>query len=176
LLFIISDIFLVSLKKVYSKNLKKLLNIFIICIFLLVSCQDRKTSPRILLDFSNDDSPLNVSTLKKVQSNFNKIINLNSIVEIKTNKKSHSVDWIGFFISKGYIVSVLKGYIEGSELFVSTYNKEYKAEIVRIAKDSEIAILKIDNDSDYPYIEISLDDVYIGDIVFTIGNPFGIGL
>ena len=54
--------------------------------------------------------------------------------------------------------------------------EEYKASIVGFDRSTDIAVLKIDADRPLPYVTISnSDNLQVGDIVFAVGNPLGVG-
>lgn len=54
--------------------------------------------------------------------------------------------------------------------------REYQARILLSDQDSDLAILKIDNDTPLPVLPLrDSDSVEVGDLALAIGNPFGIG-
>jgi serine protease Do len=79
--------------------------------------------------------------------------------------------------SDGYIVTnshVIRG---SDEITVSIANtkKEYSAKVIGVDEDSDLAVIKIDA-KNLPAIKIAnSNSLLIGDIVFAIGNPFGVG-
>ncbi len=84
----------------------------------------------------------------------------------------------GVILSKdGYIVTnnhVISG---ADEITVSIngHTKEYPAKLIGSDRGSDLAVIKI-NAKELKPIKLSQDkDVHIGDIVFAIGNPFGVG-
>tara|TARA_Y100001960_G_C14781621_1_gene887262 strand:- start:946 stop:2295 length:1350 start_codon:yes stop_codon:yes gene_type:complete len=60
---------------------------------------------------------------------------------------------------------------------VTSDNKSYYASVVDIDVDLDLAILKVENTKDKfsPIKFADSDAVMVGDVVFAIGNPFGIG-
>jgi len=99
---------------------------------------------------------------------------LNSPSQRKTDHSLGS----GVIISKdGYIVTnnhVLSG---ADEITVTMNNskKEYLAKVVGTDKGSDLAVIKI-NAKDLEAITLShAKDIQLGDVVFAIGNPFGVG-
>ena len=94
-------------------------------------------------------------------------------------KKSQNSLGSGVIISKdGYIVTN-NHVIEGAdEIKVSINNRdrEYVARVVGRDKDSDLAVIKIEADNLEPITFSNIKDVKVGDIVFAIGDPFGVGL
>ena len=84
----------------------------------------------------------------------------------------------GVIISKdGYIVTNNHVIAEADEItvMVNGSNKEYPAKIIGKDKDSDLAVIKIEAENLEPIKMSSIDEVQLGDIVFAIGNPFGVG-
>jgi len=51
---------------------------------------------------------------------------------------------------------------------------EYSAKIINADEDKDLAVLKIETDSELPFIHLGRsDDLMIGETVIAIGNPFG---
>ncbi|BBM88375.1 serine protease [Spirochaetota bacterium] len=85
----------------------------------------------------------------------------------------------GFVINKdGYIVSNYHVIKDASSvaIFFSDHDKEYKAKVVGVDPDTDIALLKIEKErGDFPFLPLgNSDTVETGDIVIAIGNPFGL--
>ena len=53
--------------------------------------------------------------------------------------------------------------------------KEYEAKLIGSDKKSDIAVIKIEKDGLNPVRFYDSDEVKVGDLVFAIGNPFGVG-
>jgi len=84
----------------------------------------------------------------------------------------------GVIISKdGYIVTNNHVIAEADEItvMVNGSNKEYQARIIGEDKDSDLAVIKIEAENLEPIALSTIDEVKLGDIVFAIGNPFGVG-
>jgi len=84
----------------------------------------------------------------------------------------------GVIISKdGYIVTNNHVIAQADEITVTINgsNKEYPAKIIGKDKDSDLAVIKIEAKNLEPIKMSSIDEVQLGDIVFAIGNPFGVG-
>ncbi len=84
----------------------------------------------------------------------------------------------GVIISEdGYIVTN-NHVIDGADKIIVALpesNKEYEAKIIGKDTKSDLAIIKI-NAKNLPFLKFaSSNDLQIGDIVFAIGNPFGVG-
>ena len=76
----------------------------------------------------------------------------------------------------GYIITnnhVIKG---AKELEITLNNKStYQAEIVGIDESSDIALLKINADSNLPYLPFgNSDNLQVGEWVLAVGNPFNL--
>lgn len=92
---------------------------------------------------------------------------------------SSAVSGSGFIVtSDGYIVTnyhvIEEAYKGGYDISVILYNGEaYKAEIVGVEDDNDIAVLKVDA-SGLPAVTLgSSKDLMVGDTVYAIGNPLG---
>ncbi len=82
----------------------------------------------------------------------------------------------GFIVSSdGYILTNEHVVNDAAEIAVTTtQGHQYNAEIVGLDYDSDIALLKID-DENLPYLRIAADDeVFVGEWAIAIGNPFGL--
>jgi len=84
----------------------------------------------------------------------------------------------GFIVDKeGYILSnyhVVKG---ASKISVMLYgdDKEYPAELVGHDEGYDLALLKIESNEDFPYVEIGDSDIIEpGEFAVAIGNPYGL--
>ncbi|MET0746026.1 MAG: trypsin-like peptidase domain-containing protein, partial [Microvirga sp.] len=53
--------------------------------------------------------------------------------------------------------------------------KVYDAKVVGTDPKSDLALLKVDGGSDFPYVRLATDKARVGDWVVAIGNPFGLG-
>lgn len=84
----------------------------------------------------------------------------------------------GVVISEnGYIVTN-NHVIDGADKIVVTLpgdTKEYEAKLIGKDKKSDLAIIKIDAKELHAITFYDSEDVKVGDIVFAIGNPFGVG-
>jgi serine protease Do len=77
----------------------------------------------------------------------------------------------------GYIVTnhhVIDGADE-IKVAIPGVKKEYDAKIIGTDKQSDIAVIKIDDDNLNAITFYDSDKAKIGDIVFALGNPFGVG-
>ncbi|AFI04014.1 Do family serine endopeptidase [Helicobacter cetorum] len=84
----------------------------------------------------------------------------------------------GVIISKdGYIVTNNHVINEADKITVTIpgSTKEYSASLVGTDADSDLAVIRINKDN-LPTIKFSdSNDTLVGDLVFAIGNPFGVG-
>ncbi len=162
--------------------------------------QMSKDSPRIdanpnnvILSYNNSikeakKSVVNISTTKKTKQNdqlnemmqnpFFKEFFGNKLPELKQQeRKSHSLG-SGVVIAKdGYIVTN-NHVVEGAEEIIVTLpndDKEYKAKIIGQDPKTDIAVVKIEANGLHvaPFGDSST--LQEGDVVFAIGNPFGVG-
>jgi len=84
----------------------------------------------------------------------------------------------GVIVSEdGYIVTNNHVIADADEItvMVNGSNKEYEAKIIGEDKDSDLAVIKIEARNLEPIALSSMDEVKLGDVVFAIGNPFGVG-
>jgi serine protease Do len=84
----------------------------------------------------------------------------------------------GVILSKdGYIVTNAHMVVNAQEIVVTIADqeKEYNAVLIGADKDSDIAVIKIDEKNLQPISIGSSNHLLVGDVVFAIGNPFGIG-
>jgi len=84
----------------------------------------------------------------------------------------------GVIVSKdGYIVTNNHVIAEADEISVTINgtDKVYTAKVIGTDKDSDLAVIKIDA-KNLEAIKLGhIEDLELGDIVFAIGNPFGVG-
>ncbi|HZS63334.1 MAG TPA: Do family serine endopeptidase [Xanthobacteraceae bacterium] len=83
----------------------------------------------------------------------------------------------GFFISPdGYAVTNNHVVENATEVEVKTDDgKTYKAKVIGTDPRTDLALIKIDGRSDFPYAKLSDKNPRIGDWVLAVGNPFGLG-
>jgi serine protease Do len=83
----------------------------------------------------------------------------------------------GFFISPdGYAVTNDHVVNNAQSVEVTTDDgKIYPAKVVGTDPKTDVALLKIDGRSDFPYAEFASTDPQIGDWVIAVGNPYGLG-
>ncbi len=83
----------------------------------------------------------------------------------------------GFFVTEdGYMVTN-NHVVAGGEKFTIVLNdgKEYDAKMVGTDKETDLAVLKVDADRKFKYVEFDKDPVRVGGWVVAVGNPFGLG-
>ena len=84
----------------------------------------------------------------------------------------------GVIVSEdGYIVTNNHVIAEADEItvMVNGSNKEYKAKVIGTDKGSDLAVIKIEAEGLEAIKLSTIDEVKLGDVVFAIGNPFGVG-
>ncbi len=83
----------------------------------------------------------------------------------------------GFVISAdGYVVTN-NHVISGAQKIVVSFDEKEKlpAELVGTDPRTDLALLKIKSDKQFPYVRFSKDESREGDWVVAVGNPFGLG-
>ena len=84
----------------------------------------------------------------------------------------------GFIISEDGLI-VTNQHVVGtdpSEIMISTiYGHTYEAELIGSDELTDLALLKIDSDKVFPFVELSdSDEVIVGEWAIALGNPFGL--
>ncbi len=83
----------------------------------------------------------------------------------------------GFVISAdGYIVTN-NHVVENATKVTVTFDDgtQKSAKIVGTDSRTDLAVVKVDGDSNMPFVKFAPDDVRVGDWVVAVGNPFGLG-
>lgn len=83
----------------------------------------------------------------------------------------------GFFVSEdGYLVTN-NHVIDGGTTFTVVTNdgSEYEADLVGTDKRTDLAVLKVNSDAKFTYVDFSEARPRIGEWVVAVGNPFGLG-
>ena len=83
----------------------------------------------------------------------------------------------GFFISAdGYVVTNNHVVENASDVTVTMDDgKELSAKVIGTDPKTDLALLKVDGGSDFPYVRLASQKARIGDWVLAVGNPFGLG-
>jgi len=84
----------------------------------------------------------------------------------------------GFIISQdGYVVTNNHVVEHGGKEVTVTLDsgKEVKAKVIGTDPKTDLAVLKIEESGDYPFVKFAKQLPRIGDWVLAIGNPFGLG-
>jgi serine protease Do len=83
----------------------------------------------------------------------------------------------GFFISAdGYAVTNEHVVEHGRDIEIVTDDgRAYAARLIGADVKTDLALLKIDSRNDFPYVRLGGGAPRIGDWVFAVGNPFGLG-
>lgn len=91
------------------------------------------------------------------------------------NQKQESTGSGVIISSDGYIVTNNHVIQNATEIEVTLRNKNtYKAKVIGVDKDSDLALIKIE-ESDLPSIQIAnSDSVMVGEWVLAVGNPFNL--
>ncbi len=83
----------------------------------------------------------------------------------------------GFIIDKeGYILTNNHVVAQADEIRVKLQNgKEYKAKVIGTDPETDIGLIKIESNDDFPFVELGDSDLLeAGEWVTAIGNPFGL--
>jgi serine protease Do len=83
----------------------------------------------------------------------------------------------GFFISSdGYVVTN-NHVVEGADKVEVTTDagKTYTAMVIGTDSRTDVALIKVEGGSDFPFARLSEGKARIGDWVLAVGNPFGLG-
>jgi len=120
---------------------------------------------------------------------------INSVVHVKNTAKAQSSNslWDLFYgnendrttvgtgsgvivSSDGYIITNNHVIENATQIEITTNdNKSYDAELIGTDKNSDIAVLKINGESRFPYIRFAdSDQTKIGEWVLAVGNPFNL--
>ncbi|WP_428673422.1 Do family serine endopeptidase [Roseibium sp.] len=83
----------------------------------------------------------------------------------------------GFFISDdGYVVTNNHVVENGTEFTVIDRDgKEFQARLIGADKRTDLALLKVDSDKTFTYVDFADDAPEVGEWTVAIGNPFGLG-
>jgi serine protease Do len=135
-------------------------------------------------------SIVNISTTKKIYIN-NQMYNLyanpffrdffgqgfNRQIPKKLEKKAYALGSGVIVSSDGYIITNNRVVANADKIKVSIQgkDKEYNAKIIGRDPKTDIAVIKIDAKNLTPIKFGNSDDLKVGDIVFAIGDPFGVG-
>ncbi|WP_428687013.1 Do family serine endopeptidase [Roseibium sp.] len=83
----------------------------------------------------------------------------------------------GFFISDdGYVVTNNHVVENGTEFtIIDRDGKEYQAKLIGADKRTDLALLKVDSDDTFTYVDFADKAPEVGEWTVAIGNPFGLG-
>ena len=93
-------------------------------------------------------------------------------------KKSENSLGSGVIISEDGFIITNNHVIDGADEISVTINerdREYIAKIIGRDKGTDLAVIKIEAKGLHPITFSHIEDVQLGDVVFAIGNPFGVG-
>ena len=83
----------------------------------------------------------------------------------------------GFFVSPdGYAVTNNHVVDNAQSVEIATDDgKTYTAKVVGTDPKTDVALLKVDGRSDFPYVKFAETEPRVGDWVIAVGNPYGLG-
>jgi serine protease Do len=97
--------------------------------------------------------------------------------QFKNQPKRHALGSGVIISSDGYIITN-NHVVEDSQSIVVTLpnsTKEYDAKVIGLDPKSDLAVIKIDAENLTPIAMGTSNTLEVGDVVFAIGNPFGVG-
>jgi S1-C subfamily serine protease len=116
-----------------------------------------------------------ISSIDVQSSDFSGIIDdvIKGVVSVKTNKGSGSgviYDKEGFIMTNRHVIE------DASSVFVVDYEGiRYPAEIVAVAKNVDLAVLKIETEKTLYSLKFAKEeDIKVGSKVIAVGNPLGL--
>ena len=126
--------------------------------------------------FSMPDLPPD-SPFRQFFEQFRGAVSVASPYEFRRPRGGGTAQGSGFFISDdGYVVTnnhVVKG---ASEVTVKLSNDgEFKARIIGTDPKTDLALLKVESDKRFAYVNFAAKEPRVGDWVIAVGNPFGLG-
>ncbi|MEM7214824.1 MAG: Do family serine endopeptidase [Pseudomonadota bacterium] len=97
--------------------------------------------------------------------------------ERRPNRKFGQSQGSGFFVSEdGYVVTNNHVIENGSKFtIVSSDGTEYDASLVGTDPRTDLAVLKVESDEEFTYVDFGNKRPRIGEWVVAVGNPFGLG-
>jgi serine protease Do len=95
----------------------------------------------------------------------------------ETSKRFDEALGSGFFISAdGYAVTNNHVVDKANTVSITTDDgKSYSAKVVGTDPKTDLALIKVDGRSDFPFVKLATAAPRIGDWVLAVGNPFGLG-
>lgn len=94
-----------------------------------------------------------------------------STVVVETNKKKSA----GVIINaKGHVITNYHALAGSLDVFISLHDSDiapYKASIIKVDKTKDLALIKIESDSYFDFINISKIPLEVGDSAFIVGHP-----
>jgi serine protease Do len=136
-----------------------------------VRVKSEAVSQREQMQFNSDDFP--GSSLEQFLRRFG----MPGMPNTPRGRQFSMAQGSGFFISAdGYAVTNNHVVERGKSIEIQTDDgKTYNAKVVGSDPKTDLALLKIDGRSDFPYVKLADKQPRIGDWVIAVGNPFGLG-
>jgi serine protease Do len=96
---------------------------------------------------------------------------------VRPHQKFAQAQGSGFFVSAdGYAVTNNHVVDHASSVDITTdQGKTYSAKVVGTDAKTDVALLKVNGGSDFPYVRFADAPPRVGDWVIAVGNPFGLG-
>jgi serine protease Do len=137
-----------------------------------VRVKSEVVSQREPLQFNDDDIPPGSSL-----DQFLRRFGMPGLPNMPRGRQFSTAQGSGFFISAdGYAVTNNHVVEHGKSIEIETDdNKTYSAKVIGTDPKTDLALLKIDGGSDFPYVRFADKPPRIGDWVIAVGNPFGLG-
>jgi S1-C subfamily serine protease len=83
----------------------------------------------------------------------------------------------GFFVSRdGYAVTNAHVVEHGASFKIATQDgTTYTAKVIGADLRTDLALLKVDDRNDFPFVKLADQEPRVGDWVIAVGNPYGLG-
>ncbi|WP_458699461.1 DegQ family serine endoprotease [Sulfurospirillum sp. 1307] len=152
------------------------------------------SNKEVVLSYNNaikdiKHSVVNIATTKTIKQNTNQLNEMfnnpffkdffgGNIPQLQPQSRKASALGSGVIISKDGYILTNNHVVEGADEIVVTLTgqtKEYKAEIIGTDPKTDLAVIKIDAKNLKVAKFGNSDRLLEGDVVFAIGNPFGVG-
>jgi serine protease Do len=96
---------------------------------------------------------------------------------MRQGKQTITGEGSGFFISPdGYAVTNNHVVDHAKTVVIKTDDgTSYKAKVIGTDSKTDLALIKVESDKTFPYVQFAEHEARIGDWVVAVGNPFGLG-
>jgi serine protease Do len=136
----------------------------------VVSVRVRSENPQTMADEDGNDVPPNMERF------FRRFFGEQGPRRMPRNRRTQG-QGSGFFISAdGYIVTNNHVIDKSDIVDIQTDDgKTYRAKVIGTDPRTDLALLKVDGRTDFPWVKLAAAAPRVGDWVLAVGNPFGLG-